>query len=146
MEKIVPLEGEDIETLCFGLEHEVYGVNILDVEEVVKVKDITPLPISPPFIVGITSLRGVVVPVVDLSIRLGFKGKSMGNKMVVLNSRNKIFSILVDEILFVTRFSQNSLEPPPHYITGREFIKGLGRHNDTVVIILETEVLSNFER
>jgi purine-binding chemotaxis protein CheW len=144
-DKIVPFEEKDvIEVLCFSLHDEVYGVDVLCVEEVVKVRDVTPLPVSPPFIIGITSLRGTVIPVMDLSTRLGLS-KCKGNKMVVLSSNNRIFSILVDEILYVTSFNQASLEPAPPYIRGGEFIKGLGRHRDKdVVIILDADMLADF--
>jgi purine-binding chemotaxis protein CheW len=138
-----------LEFLCFRISDEIYGINIMDIKEITKPGSITEIPHSPPFISGVMSLRGTIIPVIDMRVRLGLsQGEySAGERIVVIKNRNSLSGLLVDEVTQVAQVPQESVEPVPAVLDGveHECVSGLCRSGDRLIIILSPEKCAEFE-
>lgn len=137
-------EEEDmVELVSFKLGDETYGVRIDRVKEILKPLKITPVPRTPLYLVGVTSLRGEIIPVFDLKKRLGLEGNNEERKkrILTLSVRNETMGALIDEVRGVVKLHRDSIEPPPTIITGIEadFLEGVSRIDDHFIGILNVE-------
>ncbi len=143
------LETTETQCLAFSLGDEEYALNIVGISEIIKVKEFTDVPRAPGFVLGVISLRGVVVPVFDLAERLNL-GKSeltANSRIVVCQSGEITAGLLVDSINQVIKLADDSIEPPPAVLSGleRDFMTGVGRHKGRMVILLDVENVLNIE-
>ncbi|MGW8312343.1 MAG: chemotaxis protein CheW [Desulfuromonadales bacterium] len=126
--------------LAFHLGHEEYALDITEISEIIKVREFTDIPRVPNFILGIISLRGVVVPVFDLRLRLNLGASNIlpTSRIVVTQRDDMTVGLLVDRINQVVNLSDEELEPPPGVLSGldREMIYGIGRCQERMVIVL----------
>jgi len=129
--------------LAFHLGDEEYALDIKQISEIIKVREFTDIPRAPGFILGIISLRGVVVPVFDLSCRLnlGVSELMPTTRIVVCQHEDVIVGLLVDTINQVVNLIDDEVEPPPGVLSGldREMVSGLGRYQGRMVILLNIE-------
>lgn len=140
----VPLEtAASLEILCFRVADEIYGVNIMELKEIIKPRETTEVPHAPPFIAGVISLRGIIIPVFVLRERLGLSREGGGAKerIIVVKKGEGLCGILVDEVTQVVRIAADTVEHPPAVLDGidREFVSGIGRHDGKIVIMLAME-------
>ena len=132
---------EDVEEyLCFRVAHEVYAISIMAIKEIVKPRDVTAVPRMPTFILGVISLRGVIIPVMDMRRRLSLTvSPATGReRIIVLRMDSGFCGILVDEVIQVARIMKNCIEDPPSVLEGidRDFVAGLGHFDNRMLIIL----------
>jgi len=137
--------------VIFSLGKELYGVTIHAVESIIKLQAITQVPRTAAFILGVTNLRGTVVPVLDLRIRfnLSHSEDTANTRIVIVNSEGSKVGIVVDEVTEVLKVSRNTIQPPPPLSTTIEsaFISGIARIDDRLVILLDLEkVLASSSR
>ena len=137
--------------VIFSLGRELYGVTIHAVESIIKLQAITQVPRTAAFILGVTNLRGTVVPVLDLRIRfnLAHNEDTANTRIVIVNSEGSKVGIVVDEVTEVLKVSRNTIQPPPPLSTTIEsaFISGIARIDDRLVILLDLEkVLASSSR
>jgi purine-binding chemotaxis protein CheW len=134
-----------IQLVSFMLEDVEYGVDILSVHEILRIPEMTRLPNTPEFIKGVINLRGNVIPVVDVRKRFGFASAedTEQTRIIVVEAGDRQFGMLVDVVSQVIRISENNIDPPSVLIEGvsEEFIKGVGRLRDRLVIILSLDNL-----
>ena len=134
--------AESIEVVEFLLAHERYAVESAYVREVYPLENLTPLPCTPGFVLGIVNLRGEILSVIDLKkfFDLPEKGLTDLNKVIVLQSGNMLFGILADVIAGVRRIPVSDIQPSLPTLTGvrEEYLKGVtpGR-----TVILDAEKL-----
>lgn len=154
-EKQVTAEDAVTQYLTFFIGGETFAVNILDVNEIIEVAEMTYVPMVPDFIRGVINLRGSVVPVVDLSARLG-RGQSDITKRscIVLveiqlaGDRSQMVGMLVDAVNEIVEIEETNIQPPPNMGTDvrTEFIQAMGRVDETFMILLDiNHVLSQEE-
>jgi purine-binding chemotaxis protein CheW len=128
------------EFLGFMLADEEYAIDILEIKEIIRLQNITPVPRTPDYLKGIITLRGVIVPIFDLRRRLGLKEVEHGpaTRIVVVYRGEEFAGLIVDAITQVMRVNVDSIEPPPPTIgtVEAEFIRGVTRHQDRLVILL----------
>jgi len=128
------------EFLCFKVSDEVYGVDIMDIKELIKPREVTEVPRAPSFVSGIISLRGVIIPIIDMLDRLGLvREKVSGRERVIVVRHGDSYSgLLVDEIIQVVRIAKEDIEGPPPVLEGidRDFVAGIGRADDRMIILL----------
>ena len=128
------------EILCFRISDEIYGINIMDIKEIIKPRETTEVPRTPPFIMGVVSLRGVIIPVFNMRERLGLsRGLQNGRERIVIVKRHEGFTgLLVDEIIQVVRIGKEGREPAPAVLEGidRDFVNGIGRSGAMMIILL----------
>ncbi|HEY5999240.1 MAG TPA: chemotaxis protein CheW [bacterium] len=129
-----------VELLGFRLADEEYGIDILEVKEIIRLQPITAVPRSPAWIRGIVTLRGVIVPIFDLRRRLGLAEIEQGAdaRIVVAYRGDEFAGLIVDRITQVVRTSADRIEPPPHTIglAEAEYLRGVVRLEDRLVILL----------
>jgi purine-binding chemotaxis protein CheW len=128
------------ELLGFMLDDEEYALDILEIKEIIRLQTITPVPRTPDYLKGIITLRGVIVPVFDLRSRMGLKEAEHGprTRIVVVYRGDEFAGMIVDSITQVMRVSVDRIEPPPPTIgtVEAEFIKGVTRHQERLIILL----------
>ncbi len=126
--------------VSFRLGAEVYGVDIMHVQEIILIGPVTPMPSVPDYIRGLTNLRGNVIPIIDLGTRFGLERRSDTgrSRIVVLNVGRKTMGVVVDAVEEVLRLRDSQIEPVSSGFTGvgREFINGLAKLEDRLVIQL----------
>lgn len=131
--------------LTFTVADECYAIGILDVQEIIEVGRMTRVPMTPPHIRGVINLRGSVVPVVDLSARLG-KGVTELTKRscivlveVVSDESRQSLGMLVDEVKEILEIATEDMQPAPSFGTDirTDFIQAMGRVDETFMILLD---------
>ncbi len=144
--KVVPIEGTEI--LAFRIANEEYAVKIAELQEVLKNQRITAVPRSPKYLKGITSIRGKILPIVDLRERLGLTDKNTGKeKIIIISGKKEPLGILVGAVLGVFRFPSSELLPPPSTMTDEEkgFIEGVVKINSKFISILKVDEVLKME-
>jgi purine-binding chemotaxis protein CheW len=137
--------------VVFELANEHYGVDISSVESIIKMQEITRIPHSPSFVEGITNLRGLVLPVIDLRKRFSLESQAASRDsriMVVALGPVKV-GMIVDAVSEVLRVPSESIEPPPSMTTSSKanFITGIAKLDDVLVILLDlSKILTTDEQ
>ncbi len=140
--------------LTFKLDVEEFGLEILKVQEIIKMMEITRVPRTPPFVRGVLNLRGKVIPVVDLRLKFDMESKESTEKtciiVVTVQRANKavVMGIIVDEVSEVLDVAGESIEPAPEFggVVDTSFILGMGKVGDRVVTLMDVDkVLSGEE-
>jgi len=133
--------SEEVEEyLCFRVAHEEYAISIMAIKEIIKPRDVTEVPRMPSFISGVISLRGVIIPVMDMRLRLSLPVSAHAGKerIIVVRSDAGFCGVLVDEVIQVARIKKSDLEEPPAVLDGidRDFVTGLGHFDNRMLILL----------
>jgi purine-binding chemotaxis protein CheW len=135
------------EFLSFTLGEEHYGVDILKVQEIRGYDSVTRLPDAPDYIKGVINLRGTIVPVIDLRLKLRLKEARYDafTVMIVLNVDDRVVGIVVDSVSDVIPLSQENIRPTPEFGANVDtrFISGIGTVDDRMLILLDIETLIN---
>ncbi len=133
--------------LTFELNNDIYGIEILNVREIIDYGNITRVPMMPNFIAGVINLRGSVVPVVDLALRFS-ENPSVRTKRssiiivdVEYQQQNLEIGVTVDVVNEVLDISTNDIESAPSFGTKirTDFISGMGKVNDQLLVLLDIE-------
>jgi purine-binding chemotaxis protein CheW len=140
-------QGEQYELLRFTLAQEHYAIEIGHVEEVCPFHRITPIPCTPPYLLGAASWRGRVLAVVDLKKFFGLpeKGLVTLNRVLVLSNGTMEFGLLADEVLGLERLPVNGVQPPVATLTGirADYLLGIGPRS---LVVLDGAALLADER
>jgi purine-binding chemotaxis protein CheW len=139
--------------LTFVAGGEIYGVEILSIREIIKLREITEVPRAPRFLLGVVTVRGLVLPVIDLRLRLRLDAPPLERtaRILVVMHKGERFGLLVDEVRGVVRFADAQIEPPPASLAPSEapFLTGIGRYPDEgeerMVILLSLEAVLGFD-
>jgi len=135
--------------LTFSLADEEYALTIDSVSEIIKPREVTDIPRVPDFICGIISLRGIIVPVFDLSRRLnlGLSEMESSSRIIVCQQDERLAGFLVDRINQVVNVPMANIEPPPTVLSGldRDFVDGVGRVDGKMLILLHLSNVMNAE-
>ena len=132
------------EFLTFRLGAEEYGIDILKVQEIRSYEQPTRIANAPAFIKGVVNLRGVIVPIVDLRVKLGCE--SVYNSftvVIVLNVKGRVVGAVVDSVSDVLELAAGTIKPAPemHTAVDTSFITGIGSVNDRMLILMDIEAL-----
>ena len=131
------------EFLCFRVSDEIYGINIMQIKEIIKPRELTDIPRAPSFLSGIISLRGVIIPIIDMPVRLGLVRLTATRKerIVVVKQGEAFSGLQVDEVIQVVKIQNNSFEPPPSVLASinKDFVTGIGRCDGRMIIILNMD-------
>ncbi|MGD0886278.1 MAG: chemotaxis protein CheW [Thermodesulfovibrionales bacterium] len=137
--------GEEIEIVEFLLAYEKYGVDTSYVREVYPLNDLTPVPCTPPFLLGVINVRGQVLSVIDIKKFFDLPEKGLGdlNKVIIVRSDAMEFGILADAVLGVSGVFVNELQPSLPTLTGirKEYLRGITK--DRTVILDAEKLLSD---
>jgi purine-binding chemotaxis protein CheW len=139
---------EEAEILAFKIANEEYAIRITDLQEVLRFQRITAVPRAPKYLRGITSLRGKILPVIDLKDRLGLTEENAGKqKIIVISGKKEALGALVGAVLGVFRFPAGELLPPPSTLTDEEkkFIEGVIKMDNKFIPILKVDEILKME-
>ncbi|MSN25723.1 MAG: chemotaxis protein CheW [Geobacter sp.] len=143
----VEVSVADLEFLCFRVSDELYGINIMDIKEIIKPREVTEVPRAPLFVTGVLSLRGTIIPILDMRVRLGLLRENVTGKerIIVIKNNDSFSGLLVDEVIQVVRISKEAVEPAPAILEGinRDFVLGIGRSERRLLIILNLESIAD---
>lgn len=136
----------------FGIGNELFGINILTVQEIIRSAPVTAVPNSPEFIEGVINLRGDIIAVIDLRKRLSlFQGDEARerNWILILNIDGRVIGFIVDRVTKVLMVAEDSIEPPPDIVVAgleNQYIRGVCDIEGKLHIILKFEgILFNEE-
>jgi purine-binding chemotaxis protein CheW len=142
-------EEEILELMGFKLGSEEYAIDIMSIKEITPLFDMTPIPRAPVYILGIISLRGSIVPVFDAKKKMGLPDTETTEKarIIVLTNKDEQVAILVDAITSAVTIPARSIEPSPPVLKGveAEFIGGVGRYMDRMIIIMNIDEIIKME-
>jgi len=133
------------EFLTFRLGAEEYGIDILRVQEIRSYVPPTRIANAPAFIKGVVNLRGVIVPIVDLRLKLSCDSAEYNafTVVIVLNVRGRVVGAVVDSVSDVLELSAEQVKPAPgmNAVVDVSFITGIGSVNDRMLILMDIEAL-----
>ncbi|NOX18980.1 MAG: purine-binding chemotaxis protein CheW [Chlorobi bacterium] len=137
-------ELEDIiQLVSFKIGNEEFGVDILKVQEINRMMEITTVPNAPTFVEGVVNLRGRIIPVIDLRTRLGMikVDHSIKTRIIVVELVDKTVGFIVDEVNEVLRIPRSITEPPPEMVAGIEanYLTAVAKLEDRLLILLDLE-------
>lgn len=142
-------EDAILQWVTFRLDNETYGINVMQVREVLRYTEIAPVPGAPPYVLGIINLRGNVVTVIDTRLRFGLMSTDVTDhtRIIVIETENQVVGILVDAVAEVVYLRQSEIESTPN--VGNEetakFIQGVCHKNDELLILIDLEKLMSDE-
>ena len=140
-----------IQLVIFQLGGEEFGVDIMQVQEIIRMPETTRIPQSPDYVKGIINLRGRVIVVINLDQRFGMDSKEIydDSRIIVAEVAETVMGMVVNSVSEVMRLPKSNLESAPDMITSKinaDYIKGVGKLDDRLLILLDLEkVLSEKE-
>ncbi|NBJ15363.1 MAG: chemotaxis protein CheW [Dehalobacter sp. 4CP] len=131
--------------VTFSLGSEEFGVDIMKVQEIIRIPPVTRVPKARSYIEGVINLRGNVIPIVNLRSRFGMPpGEETDlSRIVVLQIDSRVFGIMVDSVTEVLRLDSEAIEPPPPIALGMDsnYIRGVGKIGERLLILLKLDQL-----
>ena len=131
--------------LTFIVGDEVFGFEIEFITEIVGIQKITEVPDMKNYIKGVINLRGLVIPVVDVRLRFGLEPREYDDRtcVIVVQLNDMSVGLIVDIVREVTNISEDKISRPPKVYggTGSQYISGMGKLDDMVVILLSVTAL-----
>lgn len=142
--------SEILQLVGFKIGQEEFGINILAVQEIIKIIDITTVPNASDYIAGVINLRGRIIPIVHLRkrLRLPVIETDKNTRIIVVEINEKTIGFIVDEVQEVLRISTEITEKPPELVSGvdSEYITSVAKLEDRLLILLDLEkTLANDE-
>jgi purine-binding chemotaxis protein CheW len=138
-----------LQWVTFKLDNETYGINVMQVQEVLRYTEIAPVPGALAYVLGIINLRGNVVTVIDTRLRFGLETVEATDqtRIVIIETESQVVGILVDSVAEVVYLRQSEVETPPN--AGNEesakFIQGVCNKNKELLILIDLEKMMTDE-
>jgi len=134
-----------IQLVTFRLMDESYGINVMKVQEVLRVSEIAPVPGAPPFVLGIINLRGNVVTVIDTRSRFGLPPHEMddASRIVIIESEKQEVGILVDSVAEVVELRETEIDAAPSIGSeeSSRYIQGVSTRDNHLLILVDLNKL-----
>lgn len=142
-------EDEVLQWVTFKLENEVYGVNVMQVQEVLRYSEIAAVPGAPNYVIGIINLRGNVVTVIDTRVRFGLMPSevSENSRIVIIEAEKQVIGILVDGVAEVVYLRSSEIDVAPNVGTDEsaKFIQGVSNREGELLILVDLNKFLNDE-
>lgn len=149
MAKETEKNEEIIQLVSFNIGAEEFGVDILQVQEINKLVQVTKVPNSPVFVEGVINLRGKVIPIVDLRTRLGMEKRThdKNTRSIVVEIEGKTIGFVVDSVNEVLRIPKSITEAPPAIVAGIDanYITSVAKMEDRLLILLDLDKILTTE-
>lgn len=146
-EKLEEIPKEQYMTFACG--EEIFGISIKYVNEIIGLQQITHIPDTEDFIIGLINLRGKIIPVIDVRIRFGMEPLEYNDRtsVIVIDVKSTVIGLIVDRIEGVAEFAENEITPPPSVSDlesqARKYVFGIGKSLDEVKLLLDPDKLIN---
>ncbi|WP_353232234.1 chemotaxis protein CheW [Pseudomonas helleri] len=151
MKQSAALGSEDpiLQWVTFKLDNETYGINVMQVQEVLRYTEIAPVPGAPAYVLGIINLRGNVVTVIDTRQRFGLYNADITDNsgIVIIEADKQVVGILVDSVAEVVYLRQSEIETAPNVGNDEsaKFIQGVCNKNGELLILVELDKMMSEE-
>jgi len=139
----------DVQLVTFRLKDETYGINVMEVQEVLRVAEIAPVPGAPHYVMGIINLRGNVVTVINTRTRFGLPEGDVNDlsRIIIIESEAQVVGILVDSVAEVVDLSMSDIDSAPN--KGNEdssrYIQGVTSRDNNLLIVVDLKKLLSDE-
>lgn len=138
-----------LQWVTFRLQEETYGINVMQVQEVLRYTEIAPVPGSPDYVLGIINLRGNVVTVIDTRARFGLPASEVSDntRIVIIEAEKQVIGILVDSVAEVVYLKQSEIDTAPNVGTDESarFIQGVANREGELLILVDLNKLLSDE-
>jgi purine-binding chemotaxis protein CheW len=138
-------DADYIQAVGFNLENETYGIDILNVSEIIKPINITFIPNTQDFVLGVINLRGKIIPTVDLNKKFfdKFKDITQDSRIIVVSIQENTVGFLVDNIKKIYNIDKDSIENSPETVNEnvQKYIKGVGKLDEALIILLDVDTI-----
>jgi purine-binding chemotaxis protein CheW len=142
-------EDEVFQRVTFQLENETYGINVMQVQEILRYTEIAAVPGAPDYVLGIINLRGNVVTVIDTRSRFGLMPAEItdNTRIVIIEAEKQVIGILVDSVAEVVYLKKSEIEDAPYVGTeeSSQFIQGVTNREDGLLILVDLNKLLSDE-
>ena len=152
MNKSASAQGLDdpiLQWVTFKLDNETYGINVMQVQEVLRYTEIAPVPGAPSYVLGIINLRSNVVTVIDTRQRFGLHNAEItdNSRIVIIEADKQVVGILVDSVAEVVYLRQSEIETAPNVGNDEsaKFIQGVCNKNGELLILVELDKMMSEE-
>ena len=136
---------EVFQWVTFKLENETYGVNVMQVQEVLRYTEIAPVPGAPDYVLGIINLRGNVVTVIDTRLKFGLMPAEItdNSRIIIIEAEKQVVGILVDSVAEVVYLKASEIDDAPSVGTeeSARFIQGVSNRKDDLLILVDLNKL-----
>lgn len=137
---------ESMQFVGFKLDSEFFGIDIMNVQEIIRMQETTRVPKTEHFVKGVVNLRGKVIPVISLRARFSIDDsleKSKDARIIIANTKAGVMGLEVDAVTEILRIAKNVIVPPPPSATrlDSEYITGVGRLDENLLVILNLDRL-----
>ena len=137
-------EEDLLQLVVFQLAGEEFGVEIMQVQEIIRMPDITRIPQSSDFVEGVINLRGKIIVVINLDTRFGLNSKELdeNSRIIIVEIAEKVVGIIVDSVDEVLRLPASSVESAPEMISSKiqaDYLNGVGKLDDRLLILLNLQ-------
>ena len=132
----------EAELVVFKLGGEEYGIEISQVREIIREREITPMPRQPPYVEGVLNVRGTIIPVVNLKKRFRLTGDlTQHPHTIIVESGDGLIGLLVEAVSEVIRVQTDHIHPAPKVTTGvdSEYLRGIVRIDERLLIYLDVK-------
>jgi len=139
-----PAPADLLQLVSFYLGGEEFAIEILAVQEIIRMVDLTRVPNSPAFVEGVINLRGQVIPVIGLRRRFGMEPREHDKqtRIVVVEIRGAVVGFVVDAVSEVLRIPADTVEPPPRLAkSDSEYVSGVGKLPNRLLLLLDVSRL-----
>ncbi len=138
------VSDEVIQWVTFKLGEEIYGINVMQVQEVLRLPEIAPVPGAPGYVMGIINLRGNVVTVIDTRNRFGLfqKEPDDATRIIITEVDNQVIGMLVDSVAEVVNLRGSQIEKTPNLGEENEsskYIQGVHSRDDDILILIDVD-------
>ncbi|MFT6902813.1 MAG: purine-binding chemotaxis protein CheW [Colwellia sp.] len=145
----VNINDEILQWVTFKLDRETYGVNVMQVQEVLRYTEVAPVPGSPMYVMGIINLRGNVVTVIDTRIRFGLESAEINDnaRIVIIEAETQVIGILVDSVAEVVYLKSSEIDVAPNVGNDEsaKFIQGVSNRDGELLILVDLNQLLSDE-
>ena len=142
---------ESNQLVTFQLGEELYGINLMDVKEIVRVQNVRAIPNAPTYVEGIFNLRSEIIPIINLHKRFHLKRILISEEdellsgFIILDIDGMKLGVIIDKVSRVVTIEEDDIQPPPQMVSGigAEYIQGVVRQEKGYLIILDIRDLFN---
>ncbi|WP_016956739.1 chemotaxis protein CheW [Catenovulum sp. SX2] len=142
-------DNEILQWVTFKLDDETYGINVMQVQEVLRYSEIAPVPGAPDYVLGIINLRGNVVTVIDTRSRFGLNPSEVtdNSRIVIIEAEKQVIGILVDSVAEVVYLKSSEIDSAPNVGTeeSARFIQGVSNRGSELLILVDLNKLLSDE-
>ncbi len=142
-------ENRQLQLVTFELAEELYGIDIMSVDGIVRIEDVRSIPNAPSYVEGIFNLRGDIIPIINLHKRFHLKKPKMSEEdqllsgFIIIEINGMKLGVIIDKVSRVLTVDLNKMQPPPQMLSGigAEYIQGVYNREEGYLIVLDIQRL-----